>query len=892
MVPGVQDIVHRIRTPLTPEEKAAFDRHLSGAVDDAERYQQAFQWLGLRRNPNYRDRVIQLTTLAACRRDDIPEEKLLGMAGSLELQSDRWSLTSAQESLGRILAGLPAGLRGPVLTTNFDPLTEIAVRKAGSNPTIFVNADDTSFLANLRVQTNPFVLHLHGYWRDSVTLSTPEQLEQARPILEASLRYVLEHYTLVVVGYGGWSDVITRIIRDQIANQQIENLDILWTFFSSDEDARKKIAAHPVLADLAAAPGNIQFYTGVNANDFLPQLEKRIAAVLEYPDRPRTAIGAGGPVGWTPITGDFLHVWETKATKSSAMTFFDGRLPTWADGVSAFVPVRTATVELHSRVQTAIDSLESSVDIVLGASGEGKTTVLLQLAKMLTSTAPSANILMLESDHLVSENSLLQLPAEESYVLIIDEAYRFTERLEQLITRIHAVGRQRMHFVLASRDTDWVATGASLFPWARYASGRTHAIHGISFADARTLIATWEKMGPAALGERAEYQTSEERVEALVDASHGLGLKGAGTLLGALLATRIGPGLRDHVAALMGRLHSRLIRHRNQEDTLLDALVMIALPYAYELLDLEPAVLADALDLDWPDLVTGVLSPLGEEAAITFSSGRVVMRHEMIASAVIDVSLQNGYDLKSAIARLVSAAARRLQRDGYAPRTGSIAYMASVISDLPDLAIAAARAAATAVPTRLSYRTHLSAALRKNSDASEAARVNIEALPLLGNAPNADQGRSFLTEWGVVEGNLSNWARNAVLVGISLQDSPSLGEVYADRSSRGVSCLLLALRKLYERHQDEELLNGVACATLLARSLGSRDSRAWLREAERMLDRIGGTYPDPHDLQTMAKSLKRALVVARTHLEEPLPNGVPFQTLAFEGLMRAHASRA
>lgn len=890
VVPGVSDIVQRIRKPLTADEQEAFDRHMRDAADDAERYQQAFQWLGLRRNPDFRDRVIQLTTLAACRKDDIDESKLLDVAGTLELETERWQLTPAQESLGRILAGLPANLRGPVLTTNFDPLTEVSVRRAGSNPTIFVNADDTSFLANLRVQTNPFVLHLHGYWRDSVTLSTPEQLELSRPVLEASLRYVLEKYTLVVIGYGGWSDVVTRIVRDQISNQQIAGLDILWTFYREDAKARAQIDAHPVLRELTSAPGNIQFYTGVDANLFLPALERELAPALTYSDLPVSVLGAGAPVGWTAVTPGFLAPWHERATEENALRFFDGRLPLWADAINPSVPVRAMTITIENAIVHSLQSRESSIDLLLGASGEGKTTIALQVATALSRKA-EVSVLVLESDHLISAKSLLQLPESRSYVLMIDDAYRFSARLQEIITAVHSSGRKRLHFMLVSGDTDWSASGAALFPWNRFLDTRTHNLHGLSELDARAFVQTWERIGGRALGELASLANAEERAEALVAASHGLGLKGPGTLLGALLSTRFGPGLRSHVASLMTRLNTRLIRPSDEHDTLLDALVMIALPYAYEIIDLESAVLADALGLDWAEAVTQVLTPLGHEAAITFSAGRVVMRHEMIASAVIDVCLETGYDLSSSVRRLVMAAARRLHRDGYAPRTGHIAYMASLIDDIPDLAIAAATAARDAVPSRLSYRTHLSAALRKSGRATEAADVNLASIELVATAANADQCRSFFTEWGVVEGNLGNWARNAVLVGVSLQDSPSMGGVYADKSSRAISCLLLALKRLAERLGTDDLMNGVAAMTVLGRTLGSRDSIAWIREAERFLDRNEIRYPDGLDTAAIASALKRALISSKLLLEAPLPQGLPIQTWSFTGLMRAHLGR-
>lgn len=890
-VPMSRRIVEIIRAPLKDAELAAFDEHLSRADGDGQRYQQAFQWLGLRRNPNFRDRVIQLATLGACRRDDVPEGELLQRAGELELDSDRWQLPPGQAALGRILTGLPPELRGPVLTTNFDPLTEIAVRKAGGNPTFFVNADDSSFLANLRVQSNPFILHLHGYWRDSTTLSTPEQLELRRPVLEASLRHVLEKYTLVVLGYGGWSDVIARILQDQVEHHRVESLDVLWAFYESKSAITELAHRHPVVRSLAAAPGNVQFYDSVDANAFLPALEKEIAPQLTYEDTVRAQTGLAGMAGWTTVTSSFLATHKAVATADSAITFLDGRIPAWRDSISDYVAHRELSLTLYNQLKQAIPSRESTIDVVLGASGEGKSTVALQLAAIAASDDGfGADILVLTGDYFGSESALFQLPTTKSLLLIVDDAYRFLPRIQEIVARMHREARQRVHLVLFSRDTDWHTAGGTGFAFGRFARLREHSLRGLTRADAFSMVMIWERLGSAALGDLAALPDSEARVDRLLEASQGLGLsKHNRSLLGALLATRFGGGLRNHIAQLMARLQGRVIRRASGQESLLDAVITIALPYAYEVVDLEPALLCDVYNLDWPTLVSDVLEPLGDEAAITYSSGRVVIRHEMIASAIIDVALEWGYDLEDVIGRLVAAAARRLVKHGYAPRTGTIAYVASRIADLPGLAVAAAQSAHAAVPSRLSYVTHLSAALRRDRQYVQAVQENVAAVRLLSDVQNADQARGYLTEWGVAEGNNGNWARNAVLVGMALQDSSSMSPITAGRSKGAVSCLLLALRKLHEAEAQAELLKGIAALTVISRGLGSPDSLAWLREAERLVDRHGESYPDLLDASKLTSALKTAMWAARSRLEGALPAGLPPVSGGFSELARTAA---
>ena len=858
--------------------------------------------LGIRRDPAFRDRVIQLATLGACRLDDLPalltvegevdRRKLLAHAGQLELESERWTLPPGQAALGRILHGLPATSRGPVLTTNFDPLTEIAVRRSGGNPSMFINADDTSFLANLRVQNNPFVLHLHGYWRDSTTLSTPEQLELRRPVLEASLKYVLERYTLVVVGYSGWSDVVARILKDQVVLHGVESLDILWAFFENTSEVEKMANRHPVVSTLAAAPGNVQLYASVDANVFFPALEKKLEDHLSFPGGDRKIDPIAGLPGWTTVDEVFLSTYEPAATKTAAVTFVDGRIPSWQDAVSPFVPKRELTLSLFNNLKQAIPSRDSSVDLVLGASGEGKSTIALQLASLIAADRDfGADVLVMSGDYFGPDSSILQLPETRSYVLIVDDAYRFSARLQELIVRIHREARTRIHLVLLSRDTDWHTSGANGFSLSSYLNTRKYALAGLSRADAVSMVLTWEKIGAEALGELASLGSADARIEHLLEISQGVGLsEGRRSLLGALLATRYGAGLREHIADLMTRLQGRMIR-AGHSDSLLDALLLIAIPYAYEIVDLEPVLLSEIFEMTWPEVVAHVLEPLGDEAAIAYTSGRVVVRHEMIASAIIDVALEWELDLGEHVSKLVGVAARRLERHGYAPRTGSIAYIASRIRDLPRVAVAAAEAAANAVPERLSYVTHLSAALRRDGQAGRAVDINQAAVGQLSNVANRDQARAYLTEWGVAEGNLGRWATNAYLVGLSLQDSSALGVVTSEKMRGALSCFLLALRRLDERDPAIELIQGMAAASTLARSFGISDpnSRAWLRAAERIVDGRGVSYPEIGDAQLMTRYLKSSIWAARESAERELPQGLPSASGSFTEVLRSAA---
>src|SRR5437667_239493 len=84
--------------------------------------------------------------------------------------------------IGVLLRGSPRSQISPVLTTNFDPLIEVALRRAGGSPVRTVLEIDGRFDLT-HVDIGQHIVHLHGYWSDGDTLHTPDQLERPRPLL-------------------------------------------------------------------------------------------------------------------------------------------------------------------------------------------------------------------------------------------------------------------------------------------------------------------------------------------------------------------------------------------------------------------------------------------------------------------------------------------------------------------------------------------------------------------------------------------------------------------------------------------------------------------------------------------------------------------------------------
>lgn len=877
-VPGVVETLNLVRESFSKDEQIELDELLSKHKELGEKYRQAFQFLGLRRPPAAAERLLKIATLRAFDRTGLEVGDLLARASEFEAAIDKWTLPAGQASLGRIIAGLPPRLRGPILTTNFDPLTEISIRKAGGVATPHVHVDDSSFISNLRVQPGASVIHLHGYWRDSQVLNTSEQLLLNRPSLAASLRVILEEHTLVVLGYGGWSDVISRALLEAIRQQRSGDLDVLWCLFKEERDLVDPVSGESTLAQFSDAPGNLNFYAGIDANLALPALEKRIADLLEYENTPPPKNTGLGLLGWNTLTAKGLSEVQANATLDAALTFFDGRLPSWHDAISQHIPIRTLTLEVNEAILNSQAKAASSMTLITGPSGEGKTMIGMQVAALAARREdPGFRVFVLEGDSFGNVDSIIRLPETAPCLLVVDEAHRYVSQLQDLAKTLQKSGRRGLHVLMISGDTDWLASGGSYFAWNRFVPTTEHTLQGINTIDAGTMVQAWERIGDEALGELSTLETTQARVDALCDSSYGWGVAGNGTLLGALLTTRYDrEGLRQHLRELLERLRTRIIPGAGTS-SLLDVVIAIAVPHAYGIHALNDSVLAAAFELSVVELSAYVLLPLGEEAAITYASGHIVMRHEIIASAVVDISLEMGIDISTVSAKVVRSAAMRVLTGRYDEDLVQLCYLASRTTDIPKLAIAAADAAVTAAPRRLSYRTTRSKVLRSARRYYDAAKENESSLQLIFEADNLGQSRGFFIEWGVVEGLEGNHARNAVLAGVALQDGVALGRLNVEQAERSLSCILLALRKMIEFNPEDRLMSALAAATVFARILYPRrnEGRAWLRAAERVVDKSGFTYPTLDGNESAGKLLRLGLLGCLDKLERPFPASFP-----------------
>jgi hypothetical protein len=209
-----------------PSEIHRFDSDMKG-ISGTVAYQFAMKWLQANLTQDAVNGVIARAVRLARRPTAPAEFDEDGLA-------EDWYFPKGTRELAELVARGSPQFRGPILTTNFDPLLPLAIENAGRRVNVRVLDSDGNVGRRVENRSGIVdVVYLHGYWRDSDTLHTPVQLTASRPRLKASLRNILKERTLVVAAYGAWDDVFTSTLAELLDDDDAQ-LNVLWCFFEKD----------------------------------------------------------------------------------------------------------------------------------------------------------------------------------------------------------------------------------------------------------------------------------------------------------------------------------------------------------------------------------------------------------------------------------------------------------------------------------------------------------------------------------------------------------------------------------------------------------------------------------------------------------------------------------
>lgn len=192
-----------------------------------------------------------------------------------------WRLPDGVAALGRLLAGRPAQFGNRLLTTNFDPLVEIAVRRAGGRATPLSLSEEGAAPPLLLAADAVRVFHLHGYWRPvrpadrRGLLHDPEKLQRNRRAHAASIARLLRGDTICVAGYGGSDEAFLEALR-YVGHR----VTVAWALYDPDEATVEWHTQR--LAEALGGQREPLIYPGVDSNELFPMLADR----LGVPARP------------------------------------------------------------------------------------------------------------------------------------------------------------------------------------------------------------------------------------------------------------------------------------------------------------------------------------------------------------------------------------------------------------------------------------------------------------------------------------------------------------------------------------------------------------------------------------------------------------------------------
>ncbi|HYM77224.1 MAG TPA: SIR2 family protein [Candidatus Dormibacteraeota bacterium] len=357
-VPDAEGMIELIRSEFAdePSQLAVLNNVLNGARD--RRYQQAFLFLQGRRGQKTANEIVRRAVLAS----RTPGSGFVGsnLSGfgddeyrQMDLDVSGWSLRAGTDALGKLVARYPERFGRAVLTTNFDPLVEVAIRRhAGTCSRTVLHSDGN--LAQTEV-SGCHVIHLHGYWYGSDTLHTARQLGQSRPRLQASLAALLRNRLVVVCAYGGWDDTFTESLMS-IVRDDAEYPEILWTFRGQGPSLSDSLAT-------GLAPGidrgRVDLYSGIDCHYFLPKLYE-LWTELE----PQTGFPQSQQSNPVRVTEELREEFKAVANRQKVLEGDDEDRP----------PFVEICVGRERELKTVRNS-EAKVIFLTGFGGEGKSTV-------------------------------------------------------------------------------------------------------------------------------------------------------------------------------------------------------------------------------------------------------------------------------------------------------------------------------------------------------------------------------------------------------------------------------------------------------------------------------------------------------------------------------------
>ncbi|MFJ5266302.1 hypothetical protein ACIQAC_38200 [Streptomyces sp. NPDC088387] len=582
---------------------------------------------------------------------------------------------------------------------------------------------------------------------------------------------------------------------------------------------------------------------------------------------------------WLRVDVDFLERASSNYSEQEILTYFDGRPPTWGDIVSGGLPQRGVSKALATELMDySPGSPVGRLRLIHGASGEGKTTVAMQCAADIARSSPDSLVLWRSPGAGLDVRLVQSLPAGRHYILFSDDAEEIVSDLFQVISKVK---RPDISYVAVARTIDWANNQGDAYPWMINVGYRKTYLRGLDEADAELVVAAWGQHGEKGLGRLADWENGDARVAELIRATREEATVEDGALLGGMIRVRYGDYFTDRVRHLMRSLAAQ---RTTSGPTLSSAFLYIAAAHLARL-QLTPSILAETLSVPTSRIMSEIVIPLRDEAAVTMGGGGVLTRHRLIAEACLTVVEQLDVNLAETYSRLVQSA-MRVGRHHFIRDYEKYPNLCRFFEkSRPDVAVAVARTAVTEEQNSLGYIHNLAHILRETDQADEAAFISENAskrLPSMRDRNLSNKERVFYREWSTAEGTLGNSAISIWLSSISLADlqgNKSPGSRHIEIALAAVGGTMASMN---QRESTEEFATGVRAAETLGHLLDlSETAKSYFLRQRRLADAWGISKMSLDDCKN---ALEKGMAKAWAIRERNLPHLTAAPKLRFTGM--------
>lgn len=575
------------------------------------------------------------------------------------------------------------------------------------------------------------------------------------------------------------------------------------------------------------------------------------------------------PVGWTVMNQAFINKKRQEAPcEEDILRFFDGKEPSYSDIFSNLIPIREMACEIKNEFIASSEDNRTKCALITGAAGEGKSTMLLQVVRLLVEENSWSGLILRqpEKNMQLSEEQLLQITQNGNWVIAVDNCTLIIDKLYSLLTKVSKRGRTNVHFLLCTRDIDWNNSKACQFQWGSISSYTSYRLRGIHDEDAKRIVAAWAKLGDRGLGKLKDMNTEEAKKKLLLASQdEEIRDKEEGALLGAMLATRYGDDLHNHVREMLLRLKSVALN----SETLLEAFAYIVAMHSEKLYFLSKTVLAKLYNCELKKIKKEIIGPLGDEAACAVSGDMIYTRHLSIAESarrILDKEFH--FDFDEIFIELATAAIEARQAGEYVEALGKWRFLSDHFKGKNEngLAIRLDKAILKLDPTDTHTIVHLSKLYR-------AAGQPDLALDLFRGIDYVIEDRPFFCEWALVEANEGNKAASVCLSAVALSDQAEKRPIDVRNASINLYSIAYTFLALYSQYKKDSYKAAARAAAALGLRISKEDKN--LKELVQTNSELLHLESQEKDEKTLYQRFQKGILTAAAEREISFKTWIP-----------------